>query len=102
MSFGVFAAGAVAQLASVRLSSRRALGLAAVALTVGLALVAVGAVVVSLAAFVSGGVIAGAGVGLLFRLALGVAGSLASDETRGEVLAAMFLAAYPGSPCRSS
>ncbi|WKK71042.1 hypothetical protein Q0F99_15550 [Rathayibacter oskolensis] len=51
---------------------------------------------VSLAAFVSGGVIAGAGVGLLFRLALGVAGSLASDETRGEVLAAMFLAAYLG------
>jgi hypothetical protein len=46
--------------------------------------------------FVAGGVLAGAGVGLLFRLSLAVAGSLASDATRGEVLAGMFLAAYLG------
>jgi MFS family permease len=96
VSFGVFAAGALAQLVSTRLSSRTALRLAAVALTAGLLLVATGAVIVSVAAFIVGGVLAGAGVGLLFRLALGVAGSLATDETRGEVLAAMFLAAYLG------
>ncbi|PPG85207.1 MFS transporter [Rathayibacter sp. AY1H2] len=96
VSFGVFAAGAVAQLVSIRLSSRTALRLAAVALTAGLLLVATGAVIVSVSAFIVGGVLAGAGVGLLFRLALGVAGSLATDETRGEVLAAVFLAAYLG------
>ncbi|PPG64714.1 MFS transporter [Rathayibacter sp. AY2B7] len=96
VSFGVFAAGAVAQLVSIRLSSRTALRLAAVALTAGLLLVATGAVIVSVSAFIIGGVLAGAGVGLLFRLALGVAGSLATDETRGEVLAAVFLAAYLG------
>ncbi|WP_244248241.1 MFS transporter [Rathayibacter sp. VKM Ac-2801] len=96
VSFGVFAAGALAQLVSTRLSSRTALRLAAVALTAGLLLVATGAVIVSVSAFIIGGVLAGAGVGLLFRLALGVAGSLATDETRGEVLAAMFLAAYLG------
>jgi MFS family permease len=96
VSFGVFAAGAIAQLVSTRLPSLSALRLAALALAGGLGLVALGAVVVSVAAFVAGGVLAGAGVGLLFRLSLGVAGSLASDGTRGEVLAAMFLAAYLG------
>ncbi|QHC62308.1 MFS transporter [Rathayibacter festucae] len=96
VSFGVFAAGAVAQLTAARLPVRRALLLSATALTVGLVLVAWGAVAVVLPAFIGGGVIAGAGVGLIFRLALGVAGSLASDETRGEVLAGMFLASYVG------
>ncbi|MBF4463552.1 MFS transporter [Rathayibacter sp. VKM Ac-2878] len=96
VSFGVFAAGAVAQLVSARLATVQALRWAALALTVGLVLVALGALVVSSPAFIVGGVLAGAGVGLLFRLALGVAGALATEETRGEVLAAMFLAAYLG------
>ncbi|MCJ1696037.1 MFS transporter [Rathayibacter caricis] len=96
VSFGVFAAGAVAQLLSARLAARRALLLSAAALAVGLVLVAVGAVTAVLWPFVAGGVLAGAGVGLLFRLSLAVAGSLASDAARGEVLAGMFLAAYLG------
>jgi MFS family permease len=89
VSFGVFAAGAVAQLLSARLAARPALLLSAAAL-------AVGAVTAVLWPFVAGGVLAGAGVGLLFRLSLAVAGSLASDAARGEVLAGMFLAAYLG------
>lgn len=96
VAFGVFAAGALAQLLSGGLAARPALVLASVALTVGLGLVALGAVIASLAAFVLGGVVAGAGVGLLFRLSLQVAGSLASPQNRGEVLAGLFLAAYLG------
>jgi hypothetical protein len=50
----------------------------------------------SLPAFIIAGVVAGAGVGLLFRAAILVAGSLAAPERRGEVLAAIFLIAYVG------
>ncbi|WP_236720159.1 MFS transporter [Rathayibacter sp. VKM Ac-2630] len=55
VSFGVFAAGAVAQLVSARLAARPALLLSASALAVGLVLVAVGAVTAVLWPFVAGG-----------------------------------------------
>ncbi len=62
----------------------------------GLAGLAVGVLGGSLPAFVTAGIVAGAGVGLLFRAAILVAGSLAAPERRGEVLAAVFLVAYIG------
>ena len=43
-----------------------------------------------------GGVIAGSGVGLVFKASVALAGSLAPAESRGEVLAAVFLVAYAG------
>jgi hypothetical protein len=45
---------------------------------------------------VLGGLVAGLGVGLLFRASLGVATGLVDPPQRGEVLAAMFLIAYVG------
>jgi len=58
--------------------------------------VAVGGLLPSLALFVVGGVVAGAGVGLVFRGAVATAASLADPASRGEVLAALFLIAYAG------
>src|SRR5690606_27456845 len=63
---------------------------------VGLVLIAAGAVLPRLAIFVSGGVIAGAGVGILFRSAIATAAMLADPARRGETLALIFLIAYCG------
>jgi hypothetical protein len=61
-----------------------------------LAGLAVGVLAAVVSVFVVSGVLAGAGVGLLFRSAIGVAASLAEPSRRGEVLAAIFLVAYIG------
>ncbi|WFR67891.1 hypothetical protein P9139_05740 [Curtobacterium flaccumfaciens] len=62
----------------------------------GLVILAVAAVLLQVAGFIGGGVIAGAGVGLLFRAAIGSAGALVEPARRGGVLAATFLIAYAG------
>jgi len=46
--------------------------------------------------FLLGGIVAGAGVGLLFRASVAAAAGLAAGPNWGEVLAALFLAAYAG------
>lgn len=94
--FGVFGAAAVAQVLAARWSLSQQLARGASATTSGLAAVVVGALVASLPTFVAGGVVAGAGVGLVFKASLGLAGLLAPAERRGEVLAAVFLVAYAG------
>lgn len=94
--FAVFMSAAVAQVVTVRLSLRRQLLLSWILMGVGIVLVAVAVAMGALAAFVIGGVAAGAGVGVMFRASLGVAGSLAPAGSRGEVLAAIFLIAYVG------
>lgn len=96
VAFAVFAAAAVAQAVFVAVPLRRQLQLALVFAVVGLIAIIVGTLTSTLWAFVLGAVVAGAGVGLLFRSALGVAGGLTAPERRGEVLAAVFLAAYVG------
>jgi MFS family permease len=94
--FAVFGAAALAQVVFARLTMRAQLILSFVLMLVGLALLATSALAVSLPAFVLAGILAGAGVGLQFRASLGVAASLAAPESRGEVLAAIFLIAYAG------
>jgi len=94
--FSVFAASAVSQIVFARLSSRAQLVLAIPLVVLGLAGLAVGVLVAGLWLFVASGVIAGAGVGLLFRSSIAVAASLSSPDHRGEVLAAIFLIAYVG------
>lgn len=94
--FGVFGAAALAQVVAASWSLERQLRLGAVATAAGLAAVVAGALVPLLALFVVGGVVAGAGVGLVFKSSVGLAGSLAPAESRGEVLAAVFLIAYAG------
>lgn len=94
--FGVFGAAAVVQVGAARWSLARQLGVGGVVTSIGLASVVVGALAPWLPAFVVGGVVTGAGVGLVFKSSVALAGSLAPPESRGEVLAAVFLIAYAG------
>ncbi len=96
VTFAVFIAGAGSQIVFVRMERRSQLRLGLVLMSVGLIGIAVGGLIPSLALFVLGGVIAGAGVGLVFRGAVATAASLADAGSRGEVLAALFLIAYAG------
>lgn len=96
VTFAVFIAGAGSQAVFVRMSRPQQLRLGLVAMSVGLVGVAVGGLVPNLWLFVIGGVVAGAGVGLVFRGAVATAASLADPSSRGEVLAALFLVAYAG------
>jgi hypothetical protein len=95
-TFGVFAASALSQIVFARLSQRTQIRLGMVLLVGGLVVLAVAAVLLQVAGFIGGGVIAGAGVGLLFRAAIGSAAALVGPERRGGVLAATFLIAYAG------
>jgi len=94
--FSVFAASAVSQIVAARASTRIQLILAIVAVVLGLGGLAAGVLLAGEAVFIVSGILAGAGVGLLFRAAIAVAASLAAPERRGEVLAAVFLVAYVG------
>jgi dipeptide/tripeptide permease len=92
----VFAAAAVSPLVFARAGRQRQIALSVALLPAGLLLLAAGGILASLALFIVGGVIAAAGVGLSFRNALATAASLVQPAQRGEVLAAVFLAAYAG------
>jgi MFS family permease len=94
--FGVFGTAALAQVVAARWPLARQLRLGGLATTLGLVVVVTGALLPAAPVFVAGGVLAGAGVGLVFKAAIGVAGGLAPAESRGEVLAAAFLVAYAG------
>ena len=96
VTFSVFAAAALSQVSLLRLAARQQLRAATAAVVVGLAVIAAGALATSLPVFLVGGIIAGAGDGLLFARALGTAASLAQPARRGEVLGLLFLAAYAG------
>lgn len=94
--FAVFGAAAAAQVALGALPQRVQLLFAAVASGSGLVLIALGAVLPSLPLFIGGGLVAGAGVGALFKNALAAAASVAEPGKRGETLAGIFLVAYLG------
>lgn len=94
--FAVFAAAATAQLVLVRVAQRIQLVVAIVCLVIGLTLISVGALTPTLAGFIVGGVVAGAGAGIMFRSAIAGAGTLAAPGRRGETLALLFLIAYAG------
>jgi MFS family permease len=94
--FLVFGSAACAQIVLARMPRRSQLLFAAIACGLGLLGVAVGALAPSLAVFLLGGVVAGAGVGALFKNSLAVAGEVAEPGRRGETLAGIFLVAYCG------
>jgi MFS family permease len=96
VAFAAFAAGALAQIAMRRAGVRLTLRTSVVVLIPGLALLAGGMWLTSLAVFVLGGVVTGAGAGLAFRGALVAAGAGAPPEAQAEVLAGFFLGAYVG------
>jgi MFS family permease len=94
--FAIFGASAAGQLALVSTGLRTQLTIAVVACTVGLLCVAAGALLPQIALFIGGGVIAGLGVGVLFRGAIGTALAIAEPGHAGETVALLFLIAYLG------
>ncbi|MFF0225840.1 MFS transporter [Streptomyces sp. NPDC004629] len=94
--FAVFGAAAAAQSLTVGLSAgaKRALGLFGQA--VGVAVLVAGMHTASLAAFLTGGVLAGIGAGVLFKAAVGTVTAMSAPAERGEALAGLFLIAYLG------
>jgi hypothetical protein len=96
VAFSAFAAAAGAQIATSGWANRSLLRRSVPILPVGLALFAGGMWLSSLAMFVIGGIVTGAGAGLVFRGALVAAGNTAPPESRAEVLAGFFLGAYVG------
>src|SRR6204780_275701 len=84
VAFSAFAAGAVAQIA---------LGKAGIATTLKVSLPVL---LAGLALFTVGGIVTGAGGGLVFRGSLVAAAGTAPPESRAEVLAGFFLGAYIG------
>jgi MFS family permease len=97
-AFAVFAAGAVAQMFVADRSSNEAVVGGSGAMLAGLALlvVAVWLPTPSLALFLAGGVVVGAGAGILFKGAIATVAGVALPEQRAEALAGMFLAGYVG------
>ncbi|MGA1837646.1 MFS transporter [Herbiconiux sp. 11R-BC] len=96
VSFSVFGAAALAQVVFARLSTRTQLWIGVLAMVAGLLALGVADLTVSAALFVGGGVVAGAGVGLVFRGALATAGSLGTAANRSEITAGIFLLAFAG------
>jgi MFS family permease len=95
-TFAVFGAAAVGQLLLARIALRIQLLIATISCGVGLAAVAIGALAPQFAVFLLGGIVAGLGVGVLFKSSIATAASLASPARRGEALAFIFLIAYCG------
>ncbi|GAA3514684.1 MFS transporter [Actinocatenispora rupis] len=94
----VFAAGVACAVVTASLAYRAVVPLAVVLLLAGLALlvVAVWLPHPSIAAFLAGGVLVGAGGAALFRASLGVVVAVSPTERRAGTLAAFFLAGYLG------
>jgi len=95
-TFAVFGAAAAGQVLLARIRLTTQLVVASASCAIGLAGVATGALLPALAVFVVGGIVAGLGVGLLFKSAIATAAALAEPTRRGETLAFIFLIAYCG------
>jgi hypothetical protein len=96
--FGVFSAGVLAQLAAAGWSVRRGLGAGMALMLLGLAVTvtAVWLPAPSLALFIIGGAVIGAGAGAIFKGAVGTVIRIARPESRAEALAGVFLAGFVG------
>lgn len=96
VTFAAFAGGALAQTALARTSVRSLLRRSLLPIVVGLGLLTTAMWSDLLTLFVVGGLVTGAGAGMVFKGALGVVMSVAPPESRAEVLAGFFLGAYVG------
>ena len=97
-TFIVFGAAALAQIAVGRLPVPRGrqAGLGLAVLAAGVAAVTAAVWLPSLALFLAGGAVAGAGAGAAFKTSITTAVSIAPAGARGETLAGLFVAAYLG------
>jgi MFS family permease len=96
VAFSAFAGGAAAQIAQSRASNSALLRRSVPTIVAGLTLLTVGMWLPNLTTFVVGGVLSGAGAGMVFKGALVTAASTAPEGSRAEVLAGFFLGAYVG------
>jgi MFS family permease len=94
--FATFAAGAVGQMLLAGRPPHRTLTSGVAAVAAGLTVLVVSVYASWPAAFVLGGVVAGAGAGLLFAAGVAVVSGLAGVTGRAEALAGLFLAGYVG------
>lgn len=94
--FLVFGVAAAVQAASGGLSERQRLVVGVATEATGLVVLAVGMQTASLALFLIGGAVAGAGAGLLFKSGVGAVAAMAAPHVRGEALAGLFLIGYLG------
>ena len=96
--FLVFGAGVVAQLSTRSWTVRRTLaaGIALMLGGLGLIVLAAWLPTPSLAVFLVGGAVTGAGAGAVFKGTIGTVVAISTDESRAEALAGLFLAAYVG------
>lgn len=95
-TFALMGSAAVGQLVFARWATRSQLRLGFALMAFGLVVVSGSVLMAGVWLFFAGAVVAGAGTGLVFRSSVATAASLAEPEIRGEVLAALFLAAYAG------
>jgi MFS family permease len=96
VAFAAFGAGAAAQILGAGTPTLVLLRHSVAIVALGMALTAGAMWSDSLAMFVIGGVITGAGGGMVFKGSLAVAASTAPPGSRAEVLAGFFLGAYIG------
>ncbi|MET7998763.1 MFS transporter [Amycolatopsis sp. NPDC005232] len=89
-------AAALGQIVFARLTLARQLRLGFTLMAVGLVVLPVAALLPSLWLFFAGSLLAGTGMGLGFRASVTTVATLAGPRSRGQVLAALFLAAYAG------
>ncbi|MFJ9037250.1 MFS transporter [Streptomyces sp. NPDC102406] len=94
--FAVFGGAALAQTLTRRLTTRARATAGLLAEGAGFLTLVVGMHTTNLAAFLSGGVVAGVGAGLLFKAAVGGVVAMAAPARRSEALASLFLIAYLG------
>lgn len=95
VAFAGLAAGAFTQTV-VRRSLRQTVALAGILPPLGLLLLTGSVWEASLWGFVTGGIIAGAGAGLLFKASVGSVIAMAAPGTRAELLTGFFVASYTG------
>jgi MFS family permease len=96
--FTVFSAAVIAQLATITWSLRRALGAGMALMLLGLAatVTAVWLSTPSLALFILGGAVTGAGGGAIFKGAVGTVIRISQPESRAEALTGLYLAGFVG------
>ncbi|RAN76327.1 MFS transporter [Bacillus sp. SRB_336] len=96
VAFVVFAASAAFQVLSSRWARTTQFIVGLILLAAGLVLVTMSITVSSLPLLIGGGLIAGSGVGVTFKSAIGTVIAVSAPETRGEALAGLFLFGYIG------
>jgi MFS family permease len=98
VSFGLFAAAALAQTLTASRTTQQLLTAAIPALLTGLGLltIAVWLPAPSFGVFLAGDLVLGAGSGLMFKGAIATVSEVSSEEHHAEALAGLFLACYLG------